>query len=316
MTIRVVDVEQAAHDKLLSRCKLSAEIAIRLGAFHKRGHPNLSEYIYKHWDEESVPPSFETLRHDITVPNIKWYIRNHLVFKHEVWTPDFLIGLTRCGEIKWHRRKFPNFRWRYNDRIAPLLRNSPFGGVVKEPEDERTYSFWIGAPALYLGHSEESLSYMAGVLATGRTIKFRGETYAKYDNRVLPYLHEFGIPIEHSSAQGRKVYISPIWAALLSPLMPEGCREYWCNVKKAVKAKEYAAILWTIYVDSDYKKDGIPYLQSRRTVYSKYKGTRGTVGTLKKLRVDNDLISLDDRFRECVHNWSRKMYNITKEEEL
>jgi hypothetical protein len=120
----------------------------------------------------------------------------------------------------------------------------------------------------------------------------------RYGNNVLPWLQKWNIPIEKKD--NKFIYISPFWAALFIPWMPDYYKE-WAKIKRACSAEEYALIMWRIFVDVDPRVDAIPYLICRRTYYYRYHSIKG----LEKKWVENHLTQIDDRIKQAVHFWAK-----------
>jgi hypothetical protein len=296
-------------------CAAMSEIALTHGYIY--GRKFSEELISQYWNHPEPPPSPRMVEKIINTKNIKWYINKHIEVQNKVWNADFLNGLTKSGKVIQNSRSFPSFLFCYNESIEEIINECPFYGMKNNNWNhatEKRYK-WQRCPALVLKHSDSSISYLAGVLATG-TIKYlkfdekiqnpkgrmvktgrkitRG--YARYFNRLIPLFEKWNIPIEKRDSTC--VYISPFWVALLTPWMPQCCQK-WMNVKKPYKAKEYSLIMWKIFTGKDIETDGIPYLISRRAYYYQY----GSIKNLERKWVEEKLVEIDSRFKEAVKKW-------------
>jgi len=219
-------------------------------------------------------------------------------------------GLTQYGELKNGKEGFPSFYWFDNKAIEEILEVAPFFGKKSGAWKNHKLGtqgryMWRKAPALILKHSEKSISFMAGVLATGKFEQAKRkkkdvdeDVFVKYNLKIEPFLKQWNIPIEKRDQYS--VCISPFWVALLTPWMPSYCQK-WLNVKKAYKAKEYALIMWKIFTGKDIKTKGIPYLISRRAYYERY----GSIKGLEKKWVEEKLVEIDSRIKDAVLYWDR-----------
>lgn len=291
-------VHSKPQKRMLRMCSTASQIYLFYGY---RGLTE--ENVAKFWTYDNNPPSHLTINANISVRNVKWYLSNFLEIEDKVWNPDFINGLTRYGFVRKSRVFFPTFVWFNNSMIEKILSNSPFHCerlIAKSEIDISERCKWSSVPALCLNYSDKSISFMAGVLATGRLKVFDGMSYAKYNHRIGSILKSWNIPIEKEDRFF--VYISPFWVLLFTPWMPECCK-FWVEVKKPYRAKEYSLIMWRIFSGKDIKTDGLPYLVSRRTYYYKY----GSIKNLEKKWVENKLVEMDLRVKEVVKLWIRKL---------
>ena len=254
------------------------------------------------WNYNEYPPSVKTKELFPSRKNIKWYIRNFLTVDDAIWNADFLAGLATCGKIHWSPTRFPAFNWNCNTEVLEVLSESPFGGNLNT--DRRIFHQWWSVPALYLKSSEDSHSFMAGVLATGKIDKRKGGIYADYSRGVLPYLEKWGIPIEFQSSSKYHNLISPLWPALFVDYMPESRRK-WLDIKNGgVNSQLYASVLWRMYVSNeDIKRKGIPYLRSRRWIYTHM----GTVQDTEQMWLKLGFSQLDRRIITVVRSWAKNV---------
>ena len=257
--------------------------------------------IDQKWNYDGYPPSVSTVYNLVKYKHIKWYIRNHIIVEDKIWNGDFIHGLSTCGRIKWQKKIFPSFLWTSNDWMMDILKESPFYGKITAYKNEASMSAlykWCDVPALYLPYGEKSISFMAGVLATGKTMEKNGEMYANYSKLALPYIVKFGIPIEYSSPNNIYNLVSPIWPAILTDYMPSSCKK-WLDIKHGgYKSEMYAPILWRMYVSNDIQRGGIPYLNSRRWVYNHF----GTIEDTEQQWLKLGLSQLDNRFRVAIRS--------------
>lgn len=270
----------------------------------------IEDRIREIWSDESRV-SVEFIRKNIKLKDLKWYIHNKVEFKDDIWNSDFLFGVVKHGKIIWSKRLFPSFSWtNRHDNLYDIIKTSPFGGKVNyNHKHECSKRFWSQVPALYLKHSEDTVSFMAGVLSAGNVEYRDGYSYATYSGRTVAYIKEWGIPIEYqdrSIGRNKKVFISPVWPALFSLKMPIELMNFWVNLDKPFNSHIYCPILWKSYA-GDYTKGGIPYLKSRRSVYYDHKCEEGASKRLEKLRVSTGLISIDPRVGEVVKMWNKKV---------
>jgi hypothetical protein len=285
-------------------CAMLSEIAIVHGAFNCN-----DEIVYRYWHYPEYVPPVSRLRKIVSLKNIKWYIRNFIEVQDTIWNADFLRGLTRYGKIKNGKIGFPTFYWFNNEEIEEILEFAPFFGKKSYAWERKDHRFkghymWRTVPALMLKYSDKSISFMAGVLATGkveqkakRRKKDKDEiVYARYNLKIEPLLKQWNIPIEKKSQFG--VYISPFWVALFTPWMPSCCQK-WNNFKTAYKAKDYALIMWKVFTNKDIRTKGIPYLISRRAYYKNY----GSIKGLERRWVDEKLVEIDSRVKDAVRYW-------------
>lgn len=293
------------HDKKkikLDRMYMTAaQVAIKYGCMGDGFLNCTQDRICEFWKYEDNYPCFNTFLSKIRIPVIKWYIHNEIKVDHKIWNPDFLMGLLSHCNIKWSKGKFPSCEWYCNKDILDLLSSCPYGGSLFQNEHKDRYR-WSYVPALYLKYSEESIEFMAGLMAGLKIVEVDGYKYACCGYRALKYLKKWGIPIE--GKYFNKAYlISPIWPALFVKYMPDECKK-WLNIKKAFNVNIYAPILWKTYINNKFTVDGIPYLKARRSIYYEFKCDDGAMHRLDMLRVDKACTELDNRVRQVVKEWS------------
>ena len=295
-------------------CAMASEIALIHGI-----HNCTEQLIRQSWNHVEYEPSLIIWQY-ITIKNIRWYIKNFVEIQDQVWNADFIMGLTQYGKLKNGKSGFYTFYWFNNESIEEILDNAPFFGkksyAWKRKANRLTgHYMWRTVPALSLKYSDKSLSFMAGVLATGRIsqkAKRRkhdkdNDIFVRYNLKIEPLLKQWHIPIEKRDVQG--VYISPFWVALLTPWMPPCCQK-WAKFRTAIayKAKDYALIMWKIYTNKDIRRKGIPYLISRRSYYENY----GSIKGLERRWVEEKLVEVDSRIKDAVIYWGK---NIREDDE-
>lgn len=302
-------IDLTHNEKAIRREKiyeLIARICLKYGppGLHYRNFKD--QYIYELWDHDDVYPTIKSFQNYLKISNIKWYIQNKIECKDKIWNADFIWGLAKHGLVEWHKFCFPRFTWYDNEFIEKIIRVTPFGGKFAfyryKKSLNRRYR-WQEVPALYLPHSEDSISYVAGVLAGGQPYVRNEISYARYSSRLTDYMKFLGIPIEETLPARKWILISPIWPALFSLRMPVCARETWIGLKNACNVGWYAPVLWRTYINNDFIRQGIPYLASRRKIYYKFKNKDGAMSALEKFRIEKNLVALDYRVRDIVKCW-------------
>lgn len=284
-------------DQFLS-CAVVSDIIL----FH--GNKGLTQAFFdEKWTYDNYPPSILSLKRLGYINNsyLKWYIHNYIIVEDKVWNGNFLAGLATCGEVRWSHRKFPSLRWSSNKVIFEVLKDCPFYGNISQNSKSRNFE-WHGVPALYLRSSEDSISFMAGVFATGQIKERNGAIYANYSKSNLQYLKEWGIPIEYQSRHSRYNLISPAWPSLFTGYMPSSGK-MWLDIDRAYEAELYATILWRMYVSNNIERQKIPYLKSRRWVYNNH----GKIEETEKRWLTMGLSQLDSRIKTVVRSLSKSV---------
>lgn len=259
--------------------------------------------IDRTWKYSPYPPTVRYLRR-VSVKNLKWYINNYVEVNDPIWNSDFIHGLSTFGRVQWSSMRFPAFYWNHNKAIFEILKSSPFYGELTDG-DSQFYS-WHGAPAFYVKYDEKSISFMAGVLATGKIESIGGETYIKYSKYITKYLEQWGIPIERRSPNEKFSYISPLWSALFTKFMPESRSDLLDIKNGGCKSNLYATIIWRMYISNYIKRNGIPFLKSRRWVYNHLGAKDNSEEDWLKL----GLSQLDKRIRSVVMSWEKDVKDI------
>lgn len=276
--------------------QLAARIAVKYG-----GRVNsiyTERRISEFWEGDNKPsPTY--LMNTALIPNVKWFIRNRVKTKDAIWNSHFLHGLATAGIVRWNERSFPTLEWYGNGELIKILQRSPFGGILNKTSVRRA---WKCVPALYLDYDMDSISFMAGVMATGENVKIDGESYIKYKRRQHKYFNKWGIPVEQE--RKKHFFISPIWPALFSIYMPEEQKKRFI-VKDAFKGRTYAPVLWHMYLKKSIVSDGIPYLMSKRQVYYDHACEEGFKRKMEMLRIELNLIALDKRIKKAVRRWAK-----------
>lgn len=252
------------------------------------------------WSCDDYPPSIFTAMKCLTRKQIKWYIHNFMSIDDGIWNASFLSGLTSNGNIKWNVNWFPSFNWTSNPDMEKILNESPFYGVVNS---YGKHYQWNQAPALYLKPDYRSISFMAGVLATGQIITENNETYACYGKKSMEKIMSFGIPVEKTKIKGKYNCISPFWPALFSKYMPnEGNK--WINIHRGgCNSYLYASVLSRMYVSNQLEKGAIPYLRSRRWTYDNF----GKIEDTEDMWLKLGLSQLDNRVRKVIEAWVKSV---------
>lgn len=313
--IRLLE-DKKAKEKLAYKmkvCAMAAEIAL------VHGIRNCTEqHIRQCWNHVECGPPPTYLNYLITIKNIRWYIKNFVEIDDQVWNADFIMGLTQYGKLKNGKDGFSTFYWFNNEEIENILEGAPFFGKKSYAWKRKYHRYkghymWRMVPALSLKYSEKSISFMAGVLATGKMSqkeKLRKhdpdeDIFVRYNLKVEPFLKQWHIPIEKRDAIS--VYISPFWVGLLTPWMPPCCQK-WAKLRTSIayKAKDYALIMWKIYTNKDIQRKSIPYLISRRSYYENY----GSIKGLERRWVEEKLVEIDSRIKDAVLYWDRNKGEI------
>lgn len=276
---------------------LSCAVASEIILFH--GKEGLTQERFDSlWRYDNYPPALSTVNRLVKMPNIKWYIRNCIEISDPIWNGDYLRGIMQSGKVNWGRRSYPTIKWNDQPHMLNVVKDSPFYGNVSETNN-RFYR-WYNVPALYLPYSENKISFMAGVLSTGKIKERRGELYAHYSKGAYPFLKRWGIPIEFESANQAHNLVSPLWPALFARYMTEGDR--WLQIKNGgFNSHLYSAILWRMYVSNNIVKNGLPYLKSRKWVYNHY----GKIEDTEMKWLEMGLSQLDWKVRSVVSELSK-----------
>jgi|SaaInlV_165m_DNA_1040744.scaffolds.fasta_scaffold39160_2 hypothetical protein len=285
-------------EDILRRCDIASKIVLKYGPIWSREVPEqeIEEFV-----EDGEYMGISSITNHISSKNVKWYIHNKVTTDDPIWNADFFAGLTRAGKINWNQKLFPTFTWRGAPAIAKALEGSPFFGTLSQYKDRWHSYTWSNSPVLCVKSSNKTMSYLAGLLCTGKLYKKNGFNYVYYKDHLKEELESLGINIEVEG--NKRPIISPFWPALLSKFMPPECRDYWLNVKKPYRADEYAAILWATHASHDIIRGGLPFLQCRRKVFYKFKHEDGTLKELQRKRLECGLVDIDARFDKCIASW-------------
>jgi len=283
--------------------EIASKIALKYGRLGNEFSQFNLDHILEFWNGQGDYPSPTTFKRMIRMSHLKWFIHNKVNCQDPIWNGDFLHGLMVHVKIYWNKKGFPSCEWFCNTDLVDILKTCPFGGkIVDLPSFYK--SRWVGVPALYLKSSEDSISFMAGIMSGMRTVK-RGEfEYALTSSKSIDYIKKWGIPIE--GEYNKSFLLSPVWPALFIHHMPEICRSKWLKIKKPYNGFLYALVLWRTYVDCYFPSRGIPYLKCRRAVYNRLQCPEGVMKKIEMLRVEKGLTELDNRIREVVREWKNK----------
>lgn len=308
-SMAIISKKEKEIIKKLKRCEIAAKVALKYGPPDSE---NVNERHFLEFLGEEV--NHKWYLEYITPSNIKWFIHNKMTVDDPIWNADFISGLTKTGIVNWSRTTYPSFSWWGSPILLKILKDSPYYGVVTDglyiengKKKQKAKCRWQRVPALYLKPRNDSLSYLAGLLCTGRVHKYKKESYILYNKEVMEELLALGIPVEDElkvKVEGKeKFLVSPFWTALFTKFMPECCHSYFLNIYKPFHAELYASIFWSIFVGHEIIKGGLPYLPSRRTVMYHYKNEGGTIKNLQRLRIKYNLLGIDRRFKECIKLW-------------
>lgn len=291
----------STHNKFsidkINTCEVASKLRLYCGSNYSE------EDIKRLWNHNSNYPSFDKIRKNIRITNIKWYIYTHTkeLIRDLSWNPDFLMGMLQWGKINYYPKNFPSFIWLGNFDLSIAINCSPFAGRLSAKFKTDNRYFWSSVPALCLKFSSNTIEYLAGILSTGIIVTYKNKVLASYNNKVGGIVKALGIPIEYSNK--RFVFISPFWAVILQDYMPQPLKDKWNFIYHAYRASEYSSILWKIYTGKDPMSDAMPYLLSRRTIFYKY----GSIRALRELWIKNQLVELDSRFKKVVQEWQKKV---------
>lgn len=303
----LVDISRGKRQEQLMRlCEIATTIVLYHNEFNiYQDLRESSKLIAKYWKWEGIPPSGITLQKHIRVSHIKWFMANHFVLDNGEWNSDFIFGLMKCGKILQGKRTFSTFSWQSHFDLVDILKASPYSGKFSSNcyvKNVCNLQYWKHAAVLSLPHREDTEQFMAGVMAVGKVINYKGSTIVSYSKRMEKYFIQCGIPIEKQNK--KSLLISPIWPSLFSIYMPEICKKKFIDLKNPFNAEIYCPILWRSYVSNDFIPDGIPYLRSRRSILYDHKCEMGAFAKLDQLRLDYNLTILDNKVINCVRKWS------------
>ena len=281
---------------------VASQIALKYGSPGYDFKNFTQQMVNEFWNypDDKKIPAVETLRNYTTNPQIKWVINNVIqIDQSAIWNNHFLYGVVTNGTLKFHKHGFPSVAFCRNF-FEDLVRLSPFGGKIRHYPNKE----WRSVPGLCLPYSDKELSFMAGVLAGGEIHDTTDGIFAAYyGERAIAYLKQWKIPIEKEDDE--KVLISPIWPALFSKHMPAKIEEKWMNIKKPFGYNVYPVILWHTYIRRNWEKNGLPYLGCKRKIIYEY-GGRGALKKIEKMRVERNLIALDNRIKIIVQEWGKQ----------
>jgi len=293
------------YEQKLEYCRIASQIYLKYGPkkFWKE------EYISEFWDYKKnlSSPSIEPLKHSISIANIRWFIYNYVEFKDNIWNSDFIRGVATGGTLV-ERQDFPCIKWYDNNSIIKLLKLAPF--YVGLYKIKRAH-FWSNIVAFCSKYSEDTLSFMAGVLATGNKITINKKVYIFYSHSAVDYIRKWCIPEETCDIKAIKIarrclklpdkycLISPFWTALLSFKMPEMFKKRWI-VYNAINAKIYALLMYKLYVNRSIKSRLLPYLIGRTTLFKNRKKLEDIPGLCIKYKI----VSVDNIVKNAAKEYA------------
>lgn len=231
--------------------------------------------------------------------DVKEFLRNEMEvseFQDTVWNADFISGLTKIGEVKDVKKKFPCFRWVGNDFVAKILRGFPLYGDLNFDESSGK-GIWSYVPALCLRSSESTISYLAGLISTAKEVMHQGQTYAELNSQIVDEVSKFGIPIE---MVGLTPCISPFWILCLKEYLPEVVFEKWKDVKRPAMAETYSSVLFVVFFGSNIKTKALPFLPSKSKIYYLFPSESSLSETMRKKYIDLRLINISTSLKEVI----------------
>jgi len=287
----------------------ASKMYIKYGNIDVNNRFKVEKCLHEFWRYSKFPPSYGFYLRNIKKENVKKYIRDNIKIQDNLWNSDFIHGISQCGKIRNSKRSFDSLYWYSNKHVFNILRLSPFNCKMHNNPSIQLYG-WCSSPVLSMQYDDKSISYMAGVLATGKIYAKNGNSYYKYNRKTSEVLKQWNIPIEYKDKS--KILIAPIWVLLFMDYMPDKVRKLFKYPKNSQESSLYAAILWNTYVGTNFRKDGIPYLQSRRTIFYKY----NNINTLEKFRISKNMVELDIRIEKVVKMMSGKKHYRKEKHEI
>jgi hypothetical protein len=281
---------------------VAAQIVLKYGRMGAREYGYCAkgfteERIREFWEKTRNYPSDRSFK-SLTIKNIRWYLYNKTTTTDPIWTADFVYGLAQATLIKNCKNSYPTLTWFWNTSLANIFREMPYGGRLYEGYPNYKLS---GVPALWLKHGKDSISFMAGVLATGEAKTIDGVDYIAYSKKVEKYINQWNIPVEF--IKPHKIFISPVFPALFTNHMPTAC-SFFRNSKNPCGGYEYPIILWRTYVNNKFMSDAIPYLKARRTIFYRHKEMDNVMAQFDEIRLRKGFLTLDSRIGNVVREWA------------
>lgn len=309
--------KQKQAKRNLRLCEMVSKIAVKYGSGGRNYSKYQDQYIKEFWPHDDKLPSLSEIKEHVRIEDVKAYIRKVLKLKLEIWNADFVQGFCTHGEVIRGIERFPSFSWAgENPNLKALIEVCPHGGTlgthIPKVSNQKIYH-WSFVPLLEMQYSSTTASFVAGVLSSGELIHKKGISYVRFRGKSVEWIKRWTFPITHSSRKESKVEISAFWPALFAIKMPESFSKRWTQVKKPFEGNVYSAILWKIYVDNRFPKDGIPFLPARRTIYYQNKSPEGAMRRLETLRISKRLVELPNSVGEVVQAWAQKMKEIDNE---
>ena len=277
--------------------EVAAKICVRYGS-----KAYTKDRISEFWDIDLDPLSPRQLERLTKAQVIKWVIYHELHYDDPVWNNDFIRGLRLGNKFSTKPKCYPKIKtaakW-----ASSLFEEAPFGGEVKLHWD-KTIS-WQRVPALCLQGSEDSTSFIAGILCLGILVQRNGQTLVQYPINAKEFVDRMRIPIVEQN--DKCIFISPMWPALFSHKMPKIAFEYFNSIKRGYLTLEYSVVLWKTYMDNFFPRRGIPFLPSRRSVFYKFNCEEGAAKRIEMMRFELGLAQLHNLVREAVKEWGAKI---------
>ena len=301
--------QQEAYIRRLQLCDLIARIWLCEGwsplqyLFKKSFNSALIKKYWQFTPPYPFPSDFRT--YTITTKYILWYIHTHIV-PNTIWNGSFYYGFSQIGKIHCHPQYLPYALLWTSKRWETIAKTSPLPIMVQKYSARHPVR-WRKALPLMLPHDENSLSFMAGVLAVGVPVMVSNVLYASYPKPCEKWFRQWNIPIERVTAATKKVnhprlLIAPFWPAMLEAYMPRAATGWLVQHDLSPQSVLYASILWCIYRHEPFHKvNMIPYLPASYVSFELFKTDElSRRKNLERKWVEHNLTNLDGRFKKIV----------------
>lgn len=298
----LVDYNHQSFKKKVCRAYLvAASIAVKYGKIYYQKDSCIDKYLREFWPDKLTRPSPTWFEDHIEDATVRQYIKNYISLNNTVWNADFIQGVCCNGNIS-EGEYYPSLTWEDNQVLDYIISLFSLGGKKGHNKIENM-------PSLCLNYSNDSLSFMAGVLGGGQLVTCDdGFVIVCYRNKAKSYIEDWKIPI--FKKENDAVYISPVWAALFSLYMPKDIKKIWLNIRKPYQANILCPILWKTYIGEKFVVKGIPYLCSRRKIYYDFSSKdEKAMKKLNRLRVEMGLTELPNRIGDVVKEWEKLCKN-------